>query len=315
MQRDEVVVVALATYRRPGLLRDCLESLREQTIAPDRYEICVVDNDPEQSARAIVEAFADEFDGVVSYVHEPTPGIPAARNAAVAFASKRGADWLAFIDDDEQATAGWLIALLEAALEFGADGVQGPVVPRFEPGASTPVAEFGVHDETIAPRGTRLTHAKTGNLLLSMRRLTEVGGPAPFDASLSDVGGSDTQLTMRLTRAGASIVTEPSAVVHEFVPLERQTIEWLTRRAMRTSSSWVIFQRQHNSGFRFWVRRARALNRWASRAVFYWVRHKIKGAELDRMRSSLCAARVRGQIMGMRGNQVAEYARPEEGVG
>jgi hypothetical protein len=114
---------------------------------------------------------------------------------------------------------------------------------------------------------------------------------------------------MRLISAGAVIVGEPAAIVREFIPLQRQSLDWMTRRAARTTAGWVSFQRNHVSASRFWLQRARAINRWVVRAVFYWVRSRIKGSEADRMRSHLCAARVRGQILGVRGKFLPEYAR------
>jgi hypothetical protein len=144
--------------------------------------------------------------------------------------------------------------------------------------------------------------------------VARLAGPEPFDLALTDFGGSDTELTMRLTSAGAVIVAEPSATVREFIPLQRQTLEWMTRRAARTTAGWVAFQRQHVPPSRFWLQRARPFTRWIARTVFYWARYRCKGAEIDRMRFHLCAARARGQILGLRGKFVPEYARQTVGA-
>lgn len=305
-------MVAVATYRRPELLRECLDSLSEQSVPVDQFTICVVDNDPEPSARQSVQSFTRDFRGKVSYVHEPKPGIPAARNAAIAFAIEAQARWIAFIDDDERADPGWLAALLAAATEYNADGVQGPVFPRFEAGGQPEVPLLGFHDRPVAERGTRVHQAKTGNLLLRIRAVVELVGDQPFREDLGDFGGSDSEMTMRLTGAGGVIVTEPSAMVEEFTSLERQSLSWMTRRATRTTAGFVTFLRQNTSALEFWLRRPPALARWASRTVRHAIRYRLNGSELDRLQMHLCAARFHGHLRGLRGRLVAEYARTGE---
>src|SRR5215213_9640016 len=76
------VVVAMATYRRPACLSRILPELVRQTSSyVGSASILVVDNDPDESARDAVIAWADQG---VRYVHEPKPGIAAARNKALA---------------------------------------------------------------------------------------------------------------------------------------------------------------------------------------------------------------------------------------
>ena len=87
--------------------------------------VLVVDNDPDGGARET----ASQFGGGIAYVHEPTPGIAAARNRALA--ESVDFDLLVFIDDDERPTTGWLTSLLATRLRTGADGVVGPVVSTF----------------------------------------------------------------------------------------------------------------------------------------------------------------------------------------
>ena len=74
------VVVAVLTYRRPDDLAAALPALVEQARAyGDRASVLAVDNDPDGGAAEAVAA----ADAGVRYVHEPTPGIAAARNAAL----------------------------------------------------------------------------------------------------------------------------------------------------------------------------------------------------------------------------------------
>ena len=64
------------------------------------------------------------------YVHEPEPGIAAARNRALDEAGP--ADLLVFIDDDERPVDGWLARLVETYRVDRPTAVVGPVVSEYE---------------------------------------------------------------------------------------------------------------------------------------------------------------------------------------
>ena len=92
------VVVAVATFRRPDCLARVLPQLVEQAASIDvDASVLVVDNDPEGGASGFVSGFDSS---AVRYVHEPRPGISAARNRALDESAT--ADALVFIDDDEE---------------------------------------------------------------------------------------------------------------------------------------------------------------------------------------------------------------------
>src|SRR5690606_27728072 len=115
------ISIVIPTYRRPEWLRETLAScLRQTGMAEGAYEIVVVDNCPERSAEATVAAVSSGTTVPVTYVAEPRSGVSHARNAGVR--ASRGTS-IAFIDDDELATDGWLAALLDAQRRFDADVV------------------------------------------------------------------------------------------------------------------------------------------------------------------------------------------------
>ena len=89
--------------------------------------VLVIDNDPEASARPIVERLAGTLrPGLVRYVHEPKPGIAAARNRALREAASSAL--LVFIDDDEVPSERWLEQLVDLQRSSGAAAVVGPVI-------------------------------------------------------------------------------------------------------------------------------------------------------------------------------------------
>lgn len=85
------LTIAIPTYRRPDLLRKCLETLDLQTADPSRYEVLVIDN----AGQTEVASLAAEYG--CRYVHETKTGHSHARNRGLAEAR---AEWVFYLDDD-----------------------------------------------------------------------------------------------------------------------------------------------------------------------------------------------------------------------
>ncbi|HHX4174322.1 TPA: glycosyltransferase family 2 protein, partial [Burkholderia contaminans] len=107
-QRPPVVSVVVPTYRRPDLLERCLDALCAQVFDPTAYEIVVVDDDSDGSARPVVERCRARVTDVpaIRYMTAPaTQGPAGARN--VGWRSACGA-LIAFTDDDTIPDPAWL---------------------------------------------------------------------------------------------------------------------------------------------------------------------------------------------------------------
>ena len=226
------VVVAVATFRRPELLARLLPSVVEQVTAlGPGHRVVVVDNDPEASARQTVEAWPDDL---VRYVHEPRPGIAAARNRALSEASD--ADAVAFIDDDETPSAGWLESLVQVWRQYGCDGVAGPTFHDLDEPVSPWVRASPAFRRAAHPTGTVREGAASGNLLLDLRTLRREG--LTFSDAYGLTGGSDTLLTRTLSRRGGVIRWCQEAETRETVPAARAEREWVLRRNRRVGNAW-----------------------------------------------------------------------------
>lgn len=231
------LVVAVLTYRRTDQLLALLPQLLEHTRALHRSAgVLVVDNDPDAEARTAVEAFAaGAGGGEVVYVHEPRPGIAAARNRALETADT--AELLVFIDDDEVPEPRWLELLVRTFEESpGAAGVAGAVVSTFEAPLPPWVVAGGFFVRQRHSTGAALPAAATNNLLLHLPAVRELG--LAFDERFGTSGGSDTLFTRQLVAAGHRLVWCDEAVVVDQVPAQRCTTSWVVRRALRSGNSW-----------------------------------------------------------------------------
>ena len=228
------LVIAVLTYKRPEDLALALPRLLEQArTAPVPARVMVVDNDPDGGARQVVQAAAGAHPGQGPlYVHEPRPGIAAARNRALQEAS--GADLLVFIDDDEVPSEEWVLRLVELHKESGAEAVVGPVLSEYSVRPSAWITAGDFFTRRRLPTGTRLLVAATNNLLLDLHRIRALG--LSFDERFGLSGGSDTLFSRQLVQAGGTMLWCDEAVVVDRVPASRLTRQWVLRRAFRSGN-------------------------------------------------------------------------------
>jgi glycosyltransferase involved in cell wall biosynthesis len=224
----ETLTVCICTYRRPHLLRGLLARLREQvTEGRFAYEIVVVDNDPQQSARGVVDIFGQSPGPAIRYAHEPQPNIALARNRALRNAS---GDFAALIDDDEIPGPNWLLNLYRACRTYECDGVLGPVSAKFEhqPPPWVVRGRFYERDGPRTGQVLRWQDTRSGNVLL--RRRVFAADPAPFDPAFPR-GGEDIDFFQRAMSRGRLFVWCEEAAVQEVVPPERCRRSYMLKRA------------------------------------------------------------------------------------
>jgi hypothetical protein len=299
------VVVAMLTYRRPDDLAAAVPAVLAQAAdETDDVRLLVVDNDPDGSARAFVEASGAD------YLHEPHPGIAAARNAALRAADD--ADVLVFVDDDERPREGWLSALLATYRDAGVGAcVVGPVVSAYEVPLDDWVVAGRFFDRRRLTTGTRVTVAATNNLLLDVAAVRAAG--VRFDEAFGLSGGSDTLFTRRLAQAGVPMVWCDEAVVTDVVPAARTTRAWVLHRATRSGNSASrCAVALAGSGTGRAVVRARCVLAGSVRVALGGARAvvgRVAGSAAHEARGLRTVARGRGMVSGALGRVVFDYAR------
>jgi succinoglycan biosynthesis protein ExoM len=223
------IAVCTCTYKRPELLARLLPRLQDQDTEESLdISLIVVDNDIEESARAVVEQFAAAARVRCHYSVQPEQNIALARNCAIRNAR---ADFVALIDDDELPGAGWLITLYNAIQDLGVAGVLGPVLPRFEVEPPKWVLEGKLFERPAPASGAVLTwqSTRTGNALLRRTLFSE--GSLWFDP-LYGSGGEDRDFFRRMMGAGHSFVWCNEAPVWEHIPAQRWERRVLLKRAL-----------------------------------------------------------------------------------
>jgi len=234
------VSVGVCTFRRPQLLRACLDSLASQTNPFGAWDVVVVDNCPDKSAEATVCECGGRLaeHGIeVRYAAEPKSGVSHARNRGLAEARH---PLVCFLDDDERAVSGWLATLLEpfATLGEAVDIVAGEVDPDFGD-SSRPdwLADELLHMFSCRwgwDTKPRFLQEKEwfgeGNVAFRKRLFAGVG----FDPALGRRGdaltSSEGVVFTLLRHQGARAFYAPDAKVSHFIHPERLSKKWLLRR-------------------------------------------------------------------------------------
>jgi succinoglycan biosynthesis protein ExoM len=224
-----MISIIIPTQRRPQSLACAARSALRQTGLEGRdVELVIVDNDQAPSARPIADQIAAEAPFPVVYVHEPRSGVANARNAAM---EKARGELIAFLDDDEEAPAGWLASLLDAQVRFDADVVFGPVRARAPAGVVRHRAYLERFFSRLGPdqAGVIADYYGCGDSLI--RRAALPDRLRPFAEIRNQTGGEDDLLFGHMKAAGARFAWAPEAYVFEDPVPERLTLGYTLLRA------------------------------------------------------------------------------------
>ncbi len=223
------ITVCICTYKRAEMLSRLIKELQNQNNGElFTYSAVVVDNDSTQSSRHIVEEMRKESSIAIAYHCEPEQNIALARNKAIQNAT---GNFVTFIDDDEVPHQDWLLNLYKSIHKFKADGVLGPVIPRYEEDPPEWIVKGKFYERPSQETGTILdwTHTRTGNVLL---KRSIFDAPDNMFRREFGRGGEDRDFFRRMIDKGFCFVWTREAPVYEAVPRERFTRSFMLRRAL-----------------------------------------------------------------------------------
>lgn len=267
--RPKKVAICICTCNRPQMLEDVLMALREAELGPlhpKSVDVVVVDNDPSRKTETVCQEAGRKLPFPLHYVIEHRRGIAHARNCAVSEALARGADFIAFIDDDDRPETDWLKLLLQKQSETEAEIVGGSwrmsesaTIPRWL--QATPMArrlsKSGGTSSYGMPSGLA-----TGNVLIARSILERLAGQGPvFAPEFALIGGGDNDFFVRALKAGASFAMAEDSYIIRGYEESRMTLRGMTKRAFRIGSADTVLAKKHVSRKRVKRRLNRAIKR------------------------------------------------------
>ncbi len=252
MSEDRAILVTacVCTHNRTHYLRHCLESLRQQSIGLDAFEIVVVDSNSSAVAAAEMQRLVAELPNA-RLVRVEESGLSLARNAGALAA--RG-DYVAYIDDDALAEPDWVEQIMRVVEEQ-------PVRPAVLSGRALPVWEAplpawwpeslrgiltitewegsGEYRTSEVPAGLGPYGA---NMIVERAALLAASG---FAEDLGRRGGlllsdEDVHLAWKLQDSGRSARHDSRITVHHCIQAVRLTPEWMLQRLYWQGASSVM---------------------------------------------------------------------------
>ena len=110
---EPLLTYIVPVYNTEAYLPRCLQSIIDQPIAADDYEVLVVDDGSTDGSRAVVERFARDY-RQVHLLSQQNAGVSAARNLALDNAHGR---YVAFVDSDDYLEDGAAAVLLDRVVD------------------------------------------------------------------------------------------------------------------------------------------------------------------------------------------------------
>lgn len=264
----------VCTYNGGPYLLKTIDSLLNQTLSKDSYEIIVVDNASTDGTRSAVKAYEEKN---VRYIYQGKQGLSYSRNTGFKVSKS---DIVAYIDDDAVACPEWLERLLNAfSVDRSIVAVGGKIRPIWEsekPRWIVPrlYTYFSCIDWSNEP-----CYLETGRYLygcnMAFRRniLYDCGG---FNTRLGRIGKSllsneEWQVFHYIDKKGFKKHYDPEIYVEHTIKSSRMNWKWLNER--------LYWQGVSNLYYDYFVKNAtktQVLNKYTKEGLSFFSRELKK---------------------------------------
>jgi len=233
------VVIGIISARNPDGLAETLASLQNLTFtahSAPTISILVAGLEAEGPTASIAKSH-----GNVTYLHEPKPGIAAARNRILDNLPDN-AQLLAWIDDDTRADPEWLAELMAIRAESDAHIVLGTIEAHLPEDAPEWVRLGGFFNRRRFTDRAPLLEGVNSSLM-HVQALRDSG--LRFSDDSGTAGAGDAVFLRRAAKKNMPMIWTPKARTTEYIPLSRCNLGWLFGLnfrigAMLGRSSWRI---------------------------------------------------------------------------
>ncbi len=248
-----VLSVAVCTYNRQQMLKDCLESLLEQTLSPQKYEILIIDNNSSDGTKDFVHKLQKNVRHTIRYAFVAKQGISHARNCAIDLAI---AKYLAYLDDDEKVASNWCQTILEAfsKTQPHPDVVGGSVFPFYPQGKTCHFDDtivttgfFGEKSDFLDNLSLRPEYGfGVGNCAYRLELLKKYKGFNPLlgRKGKQKFAGEETELFMRMYADGVIFWYAASMIAYHHIPLSRTKLSFQFFQGIHEGMSYAIMEQR-----------------------------------------------------------------------
>jgi len=226
------IVICIATFKRDEALSDLLESITKLHVEEDcSLRVIVVDNFGEGETDQVCSRWRCKGSLHIDYYVESRKGVAHVRNKALDELPE-DVQFVAFLDDDETVSEGWLNEMFNGMEKYDADICNGPVIPLFPGHTPDWIRRGGFLARKVSLKsGDVRDEANTGNVFFKREILND--GSVRFDPDFGFSGGEDTDFFHQFYLKGKRIVWVEEAKVYEPVDDCRLSARWILRRVFQ----------------------------------------------------------------------------------
>ncbi len=258
VHRIPSISVVVCSHDRLDYVRACMDSLAQQTVGADAFEIVVVDSGSPAPVALQIRQIAETISNA-RLVRLEAAGVSLARNEGARAA--RG-EYVAYIDDDAVAAPDWIERIQQVLADQGCRPavLGGRVLPVWEaplPGWWPPSLRGVLSIIEYEGAGEYRTEAVPTslepygvNMVLKREAMLQIGGFAEVLGRMGLMLQSDeeVQLAWRLQDAGFSAIYDSRIVVRHSIQARRFTARWLLARLYWQGASTVRTRRLLGQG-------------------------------------------------------------------
>ncbi len=233
------ISIVICTYNRADYIQEAMESLYNQTLPKDAFEVIIVNNNSSDNTEIVCTNFiTNHSDAQFCFINEQQQGASFARNTGAKIAKS---PLLCFMDDDAVAEKNYLQRIIHFFNNHpDAGGLGGRIIPRYIPAKPKWMSYFVsslVGNFDYAQKVTEFSPNKyplESNMIIRKEDFFTVNG---FNTALPGVignyriGGEGKEFFLKLKAIGKTIYYDPFIIVEHIVETKKLTNEYLYRVA------------------------------------------------------------------------------------
>lgn len=239
MNKIELTVV-ICTLNREKHLERCLETLVNQSLDKELYEVLIINNNSIDNTQIVAERFT-EAQPNFHLIREETHGLSKCRNIGW---KKANGKHVAYIDDDAKANSDWCAKILNAfkTVTPSPVAVGGVILPFYD---RKPPFWFSDSLESCTWGSSRkfLNHPKKvnsfagSNMAFSKKTLEEYGGFSPDYGMVGEkvIPGEEIDLFNRISQKTLLFWYDPEIKVYHWVSPKKMKISYRMFRAFSSN--------------------------------------------------------------------------------
>jgi len=275
------ISVAICTYNREKYLPQLFASIEKQTLAKDRFEVVLVNNNSPGNTFNLFQDFQRKNPNIQTrYCEEMNQGLSFSRNHAI---QQARCELITFLDDDAFIDKYYLENCVAAFSQNDKiDAVGGKILLHYE--SIIPTWEnkylnsllgyFNLGDSSFLfsknnyPRGSNMTFKvnvfdKVGSFNIALGRTDK-----------SMIGGEEKEFFDRIYKANLGVLYDPEIIVYHCVPVERTTTTFIRRQAIGAGMSERV-RTLSNGCSLFFLRILKEIYLWMASSVL-WILFSLK---------------------------------------